>query len=102
MPPDEQRSPSQARTRRLHRLRLIRRRTAATALATFVLAFGVISGAGSMGATHKASSVQHKQPARSSSSSSASSAAESEDQSPSTAGQGSTELAPAPVTTQQS
>jgi hypothetical protein len=49
----------------MRRVRLIRRRTAAAALATFVLAFGTISATGSMGSSHKAASVRATQATRS-------------------------------------
>ena len=49
-----------SRNRRLLRIRIIRRRVAATALVIFLLAFGTIAATGSMGATHKASSTQQR------------------------------------------
>jgi hypothetical protein len=69
-------------------VRLIRRRTAAAALASFALAFGAISATGSMVATHKKASTgatRHTQA-----------------QQTSPSNQGSAPVSPPPVTTRQS
>src|SRR3954467_15288378 len=105
MPENKVPTPSQARRRRARRLQLIRRRTAATALATFVLAFGAISATGSMGATNKAPSAQHRKPAKSSAStdsttgSSTTGDTATQDQSTSTSTSTDSQSSPAPVTT---
>ena len=51
------RDPRERRRARARRIALIRRRVAATALATFVLAFGVIARTGSMGSETSATAT---------------------------------------------
>jgi hypothetical protein len=86
MTANEPPKPAPAHRRRL-RVRLIRRRTAAAALATFALAFGAIAATGSMGATHKKASDAPRY---------------TQAQQTSPSNQGSTPVSPPPVTTRQS
>jgi hypothetical protein len=87
MATNEPPKPPPAHRRRI-RVRLIRRRTTAAALATFALAFGLISATGSMGATSKSASTAPKRHAQA--------------QQSSPSDQGSGPISPAPVTTRQS